>query len=199
MSNRLPISGEYPPDWDQIGDRVRAEAGHRCIRCGHPFKTGEHGKGEWTPCDERCTHAGPLIGVEPEWLATPEKISRAADLLSEMPGNPLENTPCVPKLLAARPPLCTKIIVARWRILTVHHLDGNKANCEWWNTLSLCQRCHLQIQTRVNPEIPYFLEHSAWFRPYVAGFYAKKYEGKLITREEAVARMDELLAYERLA
>lgn len=32
-----------------------------------------------------------------------------------------------------------------------------------------------------------------------AVFYAKKYEDRLITREEAVARMDELLAYERLA
>lgn len=55
MSNRLHIQGEYPPDWPEIGDRVRAEAGHRCIRCGHRYKTGEHGKGQWTPCDEHCT------------------------------------------------------------------------------------------------------------------------------------------------
>jgi hypothetical protein len=90
-------------------------------------------------------------------------------------------------------------VVAQWRILTVHHLDGNKSNCEWWNLLPLCQRCHLTVQTRLNPQIPYFLEHSPWFQPYVAGFYAHKYEGKTITRAEAVERLDELLAYERLA
>ena len=31
-------------------------------------------------------------------------------------------------------------------MLTVHHLDGNKMNCEWWNLAALCQRCHLRIQ-----------------------------------------------------
>ena len=29
-------------------------------------------------------------------------------------------------------------------ILTTHHLDGNKANCEDWNLAALCQRCHLE-------------------------------------------------------
>lgn len=82
------------------------------------------------------------------------------------------------------------------RILTTHHLDGNKANDEWWNLLALCQVCHLQIQAKVDPEVPWFLEHSEWFKPYVAGFYAAKYEGRNITREEATARMAELLAYE---
>lgn len=32
------------------------------------------------------------------------------------------------------------------RILTVHHLDGNPANCEWTNLLACCQVCHLHIQ-----------------------------------------------------
>ena len=31
-------------------------------------------------------------------------------------------------------------------ILTVHHLDGNPANCSWRNLLACCQRCHLHIQ-----------------------------------------------------
>ena len=82
------------------------------------------------------------------------------------------------------------------RILTTHHFDGDKANDEWWNLMALCQVCHLQVQTKVDPEIPFFLEHSAWAKPYVAGFYAKKYEGRLITREEAMSRLDELLAHE---
>lgn len=80
--------------------------------------------------------------------------------------------------------------------LTVHHFDGNKSNCEWWNLMALCQRCHLKVQGRVNPWIPYFLEHSTWAKIYIAGFYAHKYEGRNITKEEAELRMSELLAKE---
>lgn len=177
MSNRLHIQGEYPKDWDDIGDRVRAEAGHRCIRCGHPFETGKHGKGEWTPCDCQCSHGGPLAHAAGGFIVPFETDKTAA---WHVRGGNLK-------------------VVAQWRILTVHHLDGNKANCVWWNLLPLCQRCHLQIQTRLNPDIPYFLEHSDWFKPYVAGFYAKKYENRDITRDEAMARIEQLLAYERMA
>ena len=42
-------------------------------------------------------------------------------------------------------------------------------------------------------------EHSTWFRPYVAGYYAHVYLGEDLSREEAEARMDELLALERVA
>lgn len=80
-----------------------------------------------------------------------------------------------------------------WYILTVHHLDGNKANNVWWNLLALCQRCHLTIQGRVVPERPWLFEHSAWFKPYVAGFYAKFYGGEDITREQAEAELDRWL------
>lgn len=85
------------------------------------------------------------------------------------------------------------------RILTTHHFDGDKSNDAWWNLLPLCQVCHLVIQGKVDPEVPYFLEHSAWIKPYVAGFYAHKYEGRDITFEEAIERLDELLNYERRA
>lgn len=85
------------------------------------------------------------------------------------------------------------------KILTTHHFDGNKANDEWFNLLPLCQVCHLHIQGKVDPEIPFFLEHSDWIKPYIAGFYAKKYEGRIITREEAEHRLKELLSYERRA
>ena len=87
-----------------------------------------------------------------------------------------------------------------WRILTVHHLNGAKDDCRWWNLLALCQRCHLSIQGRVNPERPWVMtEHTPWFRPYVAGFYAWKYRGEDLTREETMARLDELLELERAA
>lgn len=54
-------------------------------------------------------------------------------------------------------------------VLTVHHLDGDKANCEWWNLAALCQRCHLHIQAKVNMDQAYLFEHSGWMKPFVEG------------------------------
>jgi len=88
---------------------------------------------------------------------------------------------------------------ARWRILTVHHLNGRKDDCRWWNLAALCQRCHLTIQGKVQMARVWPWEHSEWFKPYVAGYYAAVYLGEDLTREEAEARMDELLALERAA
>jgi hypothetical protein len=87
-------------------------------------------------------------------------------------------------------------VEARWRILTVHHLrpgHAEKADCRWWNLLALCQRCHLTVQGKVDPQRPWPWEHSGWFKPYAAGFYAWKYLGEELTREEATARLDALL------
>ena len=56
--------------------------------------------------------------------------------------------------------------------LTVHHLDMNPANCAWWNLLAVCQKCHLHIQARVVLEQVWMFDHSQWFKPYVAGYYA---------------------------
>lgn len=180
--SKLPITGDYPPDWPQIADRVRSEVGHRCIRCGHPYEVGKHGKGEWSLCDEKCDHFGPLA------------------YLSHDDTEGVKINPCARRDIHVQIQRRVSFYVAaQWRILTVHHLDGNKGNCAWWNLLALCQRCHLEIQGKVNPDLPYFLEHSAWFKPYAAGFYAKKYENRDITREEAMARLNELLAHEQLA
>lgn len=178
---KLPICGEYPADWKAKSDAAWADAGHRCIRCLHPYRKGEHGKGEWTQCDEKCTHGGPLAfegepsGGYPTYLRS------------------MANTPAEAFMICEQYPL------AQWRIGTVHHLDGDKANCAWWNLLALCQRCHLTIQAKVNPQQPYMLEHEEWFKAYVAGFYAKKYEGLDLTREEVMGRLDQLLAHERIA
>jgi hypothetical protein len=181
----LPITGEYPPDWPAIGDATRERAGHRCIRCRHPYRVGQQGSGEWSPCDAQCRHVGPFgyqyrdgdIVVDESIQST--NAGERASVAIFIPGRPR--------------------LVAQWRILTVHHLDGNKANGSWWNLLALCQRCHLQIQCRVNPDQPWLFEHSEWFRPYVAGFYAKKYLGVELTREEVEQRLEELLALERQA
>lgn len=77
--------------------------------------------------------------------------------------------------------------------LTVHHLDCDKSNCKWWNTVALCQRCHLQIQGRVIMQRAWLLPHSEWFKPYVAGYYA--YINNLPDYYEYVmANMDSLIA-----
>jgi hypothetical protein len=177
-------SDGYPLDWHSlfsiwpgvgIKHVVRAEAEHRCVRCQHPYSGG----GEWSTCDERCTHRGPV------------RLSYDAD-----DGSRVER---LPHDLATEAGVVVgygKTVEARWRILTVHHLDGDKANCRWWNLVALCQRCHLQIQGKVKMDRRWLHEHSAWFRPYVAGYYAFVYAGVELTRPEVEARMNELLALE---
>ena len=141
------------------------------MRCGHPYQQGKHGRGEWSPCDERCTHGGPfgLRGLGDEWVTD-------GPLLQANTG---------------------ATVYARWRILTVHHLDMNKANCRWWNLVALCQRCHLQIQGKVQMARVWPWEHSDWFKPYVAGYYASVYLGEELDRPTVEGRLDELLAFER--
>lgn len=151
----------YPAAWHaRIKHQVRHDAGHRCVRCHHPY---EKGAGEWSLCDRHCTHPGG------------------------------ETRPFCPELDGEGEPF---EVEARWRILTVHHLDGNKANCRWWNLVALCQRCHLEIQGKVVMDRVWPYEHTTWFQPYVAGFYAHRYRGVDVTREEAEQRLDEFLALE---
>lgn len=88
----------------------------------------------------------------------------------------------------------------RQRVLTIHHADGDKGNSQWWNLLPLCQVCHLAIQAKVNLERPWLMfDHSDWFRPYVAGYYAFKYMGLQLERPEVDASLDYLLSLEREA
>lgn len=85
-------------------------------------------------------------------------------------------------------------------MLTVHHLDLDKSNCRWWNTVALCQRCHLPIQGKVDMDRHWVMaEQSDWFRPYVAGAYAWKYLGEDLERREVNLRLPELLQLERAA
>ena len=82
--------------------------------------------------------------------------------------------------------------VASGYVLTVHHLDLDPANCEWWNCPALCQRCHLTIQAKVVMEQAFIGEHSEWFRPYVAGYNAHK-RGLPDDRQYVEAHLTELL------
>lgn len=84
--------------------------------------------------------------------------------------------------------------------LGIHHLDMNPSNSAWWNLIPLCSPCHLHIQSKVDLNRPWVMaEHSAWFKPYVAGWYAYRYLGISLTREEVMTRLDELLGLERQA
>lgn len=157
-----------------VKDVVRARAEHRCVRCGHPYIDG----GEWSPCDERCTHDGP-VGV------------------LHVAGGPVDDRPTADALAAAR--LVQGAVVARWRILTVHHLNGVKWDLRWWNLVSLCQRCHLQIQGKVVMERVWPWPHTDWFKVYAAGWYAWAYEGLDLTRAETEADLERLLSLERIA
>lgn len=76
--------------------------------------------------------------------------------------------------------------------LTTHHLDGQKNNCEWWNLAALCQRCHLHIQAKVVMQRVWMFDHSTWFKPYVAGYYAF-HAGLPHDRESVINRLDEYL------
>jgi hypothetical protein len=234
--------------------RVRLEAGHRCLRCQHPYIPANDGRmleltpsgyivcgtcegdgmvtaivgglavdsveeGEeiavdlatlrpggdltdgvgkkkcptckgrgllwndgWSPCDERCDHRGPFRVLDDgQW----REGSEYEGLVTLIPG--VERITSITEVQAA------------WRILTVHHADGNKANIRWWNLLSLCQRCHLEIQAKVVMERVYPHEHSEWFKPFVAGYYAFVYLDEELTRPEVEERLDELLDLERVA
>ncbi len=175
----------YPLAWHNLGealpggikDAVRAIAGNRCIRCGHPYVNGQHGSGEWTPCDERCTHDGPL------------RLRYATEVGPEFPVLSAGFT--ARDVVAIYAPHATT--EAAWRILTVHHLDGRKANCEWWNLAALDQRCHLTIQGKVRMDRPWPWAHSDWFRPHAAAWYALRYLGENLTYTDTMARLDELL------
>lgn len=90
-------------------------------------------------------------------------------------------------------------------MLTVHHLDINPANCAWWNIPALCQKCHLRVHAKVVMERPWMFQHSEWFKPYVAAYYAVKagilpytqdYAESLllVPRELILLRMDDFIA-----
>lgn len=155
---RLAFRNEYAVDWSELAAAVKAAAGNRCVRCGHP--NGDR------------VMRGPAEPV----LEGRGVMYRYTNLLQECTEH------------------CTHATDGKLRVLTVHHLDGDKANSRWWNLLALCQVCHLQIQARVIPERPYLFEHTAWFKPYVAGFYAWYHGGREISRAEAEAELDRWLA-----
>jgi hypothetical protein len=191
----------YPPAWHrQEGDAAssikvltRLAAGNRCVRCGHPWGRPDELSSdwpEWSDCDEHCQHGNPfrILNYDGDWATLDD-----ATIMLPTGGRPRK----VHVAKVASDYVSHTQVQARWRILTVHHLDMNKANCRWWNLAALCQVCHLKVQGRVKMQQVYPYEHSPWFRPYAAGYYAFTYLGEELTREQTMARLNELLALER--
>ena len=186
--DRVETDG-YPAEWHAtIKHLVRSDAGNRCVRCFHPYTVGGHGNGEWTPCDRRCRHKGPVrlldihAGDEDWTLVDLDLADGSAGSVEPLGCNWRQET--------------NYIVEAHWRILTVHHLDGDKANCRWWNLAALCQRCHLAIQGKVLMARVWPWPHTDWFKPYVAAYYASSYLGLELDRDEVESRLDELLGLE---
>jgi hypothetical protein len=87
-------------------------------------------------------------------------------------------------------------------VLTVHHLNGDKWQCELWNLAALCQRCHLRIQNKVIwdriPEEYNWLtlmyesvtEHSEWMARHIKAYnvYAWLNDKPLIPLTKIVKR-----------
>lgn len=172
----------YPPEWDSVSGGsgikhiVRARAGDRCERCLHPYVAGSsiqiaEANGGW-----ELVKAG-------EWSTCDEFCRHTTGPTRRMAA-----------IDVATMRVSQMVTQARWRILTVHHLDQDKANCRWWNLVALCQRDHLIVQRHVVLERSWPWPHSDWFRLYAAGWYAWRFLGEDLSREETEARMDDLLA-----
>lgn len=170
----LPDDDSEPADWDQCGACLGLGSIKDLIRweadnrCVRCGHPYAKGAGEWSRCDYQCTHSGPV---------------RFGERVYPEGGLAHGDTPEPERF-------------AQWRILTVHHLNRVKHDCRWWNLAALCQRCHLTIQGKVYLERPWKRKHSDWFKPYAAGYYAWSFLGEELTREQTMARLDELLALE---
>lgn len=178
--------GDGPILNDPIKDIVRDQAGHRCVRCLHPFVVGST-PGPWSPCDERCTHGEPIRYRE---------IMRGDVTWTEHRGGMGPSGESMFDFDQDQRRVQRYEHEAEWRVLTVHHLNGIKVDCRWWNLVALCQRCHLTIQAKVHMQRRWRREHTDWFKPYVAGFYAHEFLGQELTRAEVMLRLDGLLALE---
>jgi hypothetical protein len=87
----------------------------------------------------------------------------------------------------------------RRRVLTVHHLDGQKANLAWWNLAALCQVCHLLIQGVTLNDAPRFysvrwLRLEPWAVPFAAGYYANRLLAVPPVREVVLSDLGRFLA-----
>lgn len=156
------LHGDYPGNWDEISKHLKGAAGNRCVRCFHPaegnWKRGEEPETELIPTGIKQL-ALPLDMLEDVELMIERPVARAnGDIFSvgdEYPGRMQCDMAC-------RHQKGDKM-----RLLTVHHLDINKANVSWWNLAPLCQVCHLEVQAHWDWHQYYLVEPPHWMAPYM--------------------------------
>lgn len=164
---------DYPPEWPDLAKQYKDESAWRCVRCGHPhettWKNPPADPSKASQCDDGCNH---------HYHRLNEGLLRL-----QFQGGLYKVTP-------------QQIGFVPQRVLTVHHLDGDKENCRWWNCPPLCQKCHLEVQAKVTMAQQYLGEHSEWFKPYLAGYLAFHVLGEDFTRAKIEELLPDLLALE---
>lgn len=112
----------------------------------------------------------------PNWRDIAEAKKAACGWRCERCGHPDDPAKC--RMLGVRRGrlpcdfACEHPYDGKQRVLTVHHLDGNKGNIEPWNLAVLCQKCHLEIQGKVRFYRPWMLPHTPWMARHVEDYNA---------------------------
>ncbi len=83
-----------------------------------------------------------------------------------------------PRNRSACDEICNHENDGKQRMLTVHHLDMNKSNNRYWNLAVLCQKCHLEIQAKVDFDQDYMFDHSKWMEWHVVQKNMEERDGK---------------------
>lgn len=150
-------------------DLVRQLAGHRCVRCRHPFKVGESGEMVGPSAETKAFAADLGLSVETfDQMVLensdgghglpPEKELAILDNARRVNWSDCDGECCHPGPLRVRydgvwrefedtsadPGAIVQagnLVQAAWRILTVHHLNERKEDLRWHNLVALCQRC----------------------------------------------------------
>lgn len=132
----------------------------------------------------------PMNDYPDDWSAVATAVKTDAGNRCAACGHPHET----PTNRVSCDELCGHEADDRQRILTVHHLDGDKANCRWWNLVPLCQVCHLRVQGRLHPDQGFLCAPPEWLQPYLAGRYAWNVLGLELDRFEVQVVIPEVLA-----
>lgn len=103
----------------------------------------------------------------------PKRWKRIADRVKRLNGYRCERCRHPSRPDAPRLPCddqCTHQADGKRRVLTVHHLNGDKSEWHLWNLAALCQVCHLVVQGRVCFDQVWPFPHTPWMARHMARF-----------------------------
>ncbi len=159
------FANDYSADWNAIAAAVKAHHGNRCERCGHPNEKpwkGRHFPIRALPLDHESMQLPEAERADLGYCGQCRTVYDITIVDVDAPCYYGEPAPCDDR--------CThRTNDKKQRVLTVDHLDGDKANNDGWNLAALCQSCHLSVQGRVRMEQTYAFRHTEWMRPHVEG------------------------------